>query len=985
MSRYDAFISYRHAEIDKFAAENLHKKLEAFRLPKSIIKQRGKDCKKKIERVFRDRDELPLASNLADPIMEALEDSEFLIVICSPRLPQSQWCKKEIETFISLHGHEKVLAVLVEGEPEEAFPEALLYQECVVTKEDGSTETVRKPVEPLAADVRGKNKKEILKAMDGELLRLAAAMFGCAYDDLKQRHKEQKMRKLLTASLAASSIFLAFGAVSTTMAVRIRMQKEQIEQQAEEIGEQKAQIEVQYQEALRNQSRSLAEKSLGILSDGDRLSAIRTALTAFEDTTEGTPMPITAEAQYALTECSYVYQNGEKMMPYQNFAHDTNVLYMQASKDGNYLLSTDQAGGVYVWEAASGHLLYRAQAEAFSNKSESDCRFLTNELIVYERDGGTEIYDLTKEEVVFRLENVTHVTVPSEDGERFAVGRMDMLKGNSVTVYDMTTFKEQMTYTFEKGYEPGDLLTFDQENNRLILVKKTDLFAKAKETSILVLNLENGEIMAEYPLPYSSVDVLKLDGSCLYVGVNQTMDDRFPDKDYDYTSSLYSRIMKLNLDTDKIEWQFEVSNGWLSDCLLTADEAANHLLAVYYSDACMLNMDTGEVEDTFSFGEEVVNTIPLMPTDSYALLGRSGEFHIISGDKMMDYSYGDYFSIGAANLCGFESVDAGYAILSYGSKNIVYYAKVLGAESREFVKMSEAISEASANASGTRVLLSAYNDGEKVQMLLMNPETQEIVSEWAIEGNMTFMGFVGDGSEYFYAGDSDNLNLCYVEDGRLYKEYEMPQYFCFDEVMISADGQKLVFEYRDTFSVLNLESGEWEELDIGEPGDVLAENRKTAMGRLLSQCARTDATENVIQILKCDTLEIVQQIPVPVTYVENMFFMAEDTELFVQYLDGSAQVFAIETGEVQAEIEAFATKIKKIQPLEDGYVFLGSGTGYLVSQNLEVTARIPGCQAVIPVRNEILSYGNRTTYVFPMYTTESLVETAKKVWDSYQE
>ena len=59
---YDAFISYRHTELDKFVAENLHKQLEAFRLPKSIAKRR-KGQKTKIERVFRDKEALPLTSN----------------------------------------------------------------------------------------------------------------------------------------------------------------------------------------------------------------------------------------------------------------------------------------------------------------------------------------------------------------------------------------------------------------------------------------------------------------------------------------------------------------------------------------------------------------------------------------------------------------------------------------------------------------------------------------------------------------------------------------------------------------------------------------------------------------------------------------------------------------------------------------------------------------------------------------------------------
>ena len=137
--KYDAFISYRHCELDQFIAVTLHKELEAFKLPNAIAKQletKGNN-KKKIERVFRDRDELPITNNLADPITNALRNSEFLLVICSPRIKESLWCRKEIETFISMHGREKVFAVLIEGEPADSFPEELLYAEKLITDENG--------------------------------------------------------------------------------------------------------------------------------------------------------------------------------------------------------------------------------------------------------------------------------------------------------------------------------------------------------------------------------------------------------------------------------------------------------------------------------------------------------------------------------------------------------------------------------------------------------------------------------------------------------------------------------------------------------------------------------------------------------------------------------------------------------------------------------------------------------------------------------
>lgn len=105
---YDAFISYRHTEPDAFVAGALHKYLESYKLPSNLKKEKehkGEPLKReKINKIFRDAEELPLTNNLNDTIMEAINDSEYLIVICSPRLQESLWCRKEIETFIEKRG-----------------------------------------------------------------------------------------------------------------------------------------------------------------------------------------------------------------------------------------------------------------------------------------------------------------------------------------------------------------------------------------------------------------------------------------------------------------------------------------------------------------------------------------------------------------------------------------------------------------------------------------------------------------------------------------------------------------------------------------------------------------------------------------------------------------------------------------------------------------------------------------------------------------
>src|SRR5882724_7860007 len=121
--RYDAFISYRHVEPDRRWAKWLHKSLETYRVPSRLVRERG--VRPRIERVFRDEEELPASADLSKEIDRALEQSRFLIVICSPRTPASRWVNKEVQRFREMGRHDRILALLIEGDPRESFPRAL--------------------------------------------------------------------------------------------------------------------------------------------------------------------------------------------------------------------------------------------------------------------------------------------------------------------------------------------------------------------------------------------------------------------------------------------------------------------------------------------------------------------------------------------------------------------------------------------------------------------------------------------------------------------------------------------------------------------------------------------------------------------------------------------------------------------------------------------------------------------------------------------
>ena len=139
---YWAFISYSHQ--DAAWGDWLHKALETYRIPK-VLRGRSKligdwlsSIPARVMPIFRDREELPTSSDLSTQIAEALEKSRTLIVICSPHAAKSHWVNQEILTFRRLGRGHRILAIIVDGEPNatdkdgfdsdlECFPQALRY------------------------------------------------------------------------------------------------------------------------------------------------------------------------------------------------------------------------------------------------------------------------------------------------------------------------------------------------------------------------------------------------------------------------------------------------------------------------------------------------------------------------------------------------------------------------------------------------------------------------------------------------------------------------------------------------------------------------------------------------------------------------------------------------------------------------------------------------------------------------------------------
>ncbi len=613
---YDAFISYRHTELDKFVAENLHKQLESFRLPKNIAKSR-KGEKTKIERVFRDKEELPLTSDLNDPIMTALHNSEWLIVICSPRLRESLWCKKEIETFVKLRGRERVLAVLIEGEPSESFPDELLFRIETRVLPDGTKEEVKIPVEPLAADVRGKSKKEVIKAMKTEILRLYAAMFSLNYDDLRQRHKEQKMKRILTASLIGGAACLAFGVYSTATALRISGQNKQIEAQSAEILAQSEQIQQQNAELALKQALSLAELSEYYLEKGDRHSAINSAKEALGES-GGIQLPYTAEAQYALTESIRAYDIGYVNKAEYQIKTTASIDNVVQSPDLSVLAIFDSSDMLTIYNTDNREVITYLDAGQYNFNKSNAFVFLCDSKFAYLTPDGTVcIYDMMQKKVVKEISDLDPYGIYADDAGCYLVLETQPY---IYTAFDSDSYEELgSTPQIKTGaYVDGPYVLSDG----YLACSFSDPDVEEREKMTLYMFDINGmDVRSTCDLGSKRIKSLKCAEETVYVA-STLFADSFMSGDALATA--------IDIQSGSVLWENKLEDFFARIISLPANSEHTDLLFITDKSVSLINCKTGETSFFAPLESEALSVYRYVENNAFSVFCKNGNSLLIN-------------------------------------------------------------------------------------------------------------------------------------------------------------------------------------------------------------------------------------------------------------------------------------------------------------------------------------------------------------------
>ena len=185
---YYAFISYKR-EDEKWAAW-LHKQLETYRIP-SLIRRNNLNVPEKIYPVFYDKTDIT-GGKLLERLHSELDESQFLIVICSPNSAKSEWVNREVEHFIESGRTDYIIPFIVEGKPhaenaeQECYPPAL--------RVEAQSELLGISVPEL-----GRHKA---------FLRTVATLLNLRFDQLVMRDKKRTRRRRILLGTAAG-LFLA--------------------------------------------------------------------------------------------------------------------------------------------------------------------------------------------------------------------------------------------------------------------------------------------------------------------------------------------------------------------------------------------------------------------------------------------------------------------------------------------------------------------------------------------------------------------------------------------------------------------------------------------------------------------------------------------------------------------------------------------------------------------------------------------------------
>ena len=659
--KYDAFISYRHCDLDKFVAENLHKTLESYELPKNI-KEKLNIEGRTIKRVFRDQDELPLSSNLEDPIVDALNNTKYLIVICSPRLKDSMWCKKEIETFKKIRGRKNIFCVLIEGEPDESFPKEVLVDD------DGKT-----LVEPLAADVRGETKKEVLKKIRSEKLRLIAPMYNLDYDDLKQRHKVQEQRKMIITSSIVACACLLFALYTSIMLIKINSQQKILK---------------------RHQAITLSEKSSKALKRDSRHDGIKYAYQALTNF-DGVKMPYTSDAEYALSESLGVYNAGFSYKAISEIKTKGVIDYIKNNKNGKLLAIYDESEELTIWDSNKLEKLYTFNDVSGISFDKYSFTFMGNDLFAYiNKNGNVNIVNIKDGKKVkeIKKDDLSFISIRGIDNY------LVLINNKNLSIYNIKDDKIVGTYKTDKNMMKEMYFSNDEKYLFASSIDSTFSLNKEEYLTVHVFEVNSLKEINNIELNAGYISGMFTKDNNLYMLLNRT-----------FNSDFNMIVASYNYIDNNLNWTKSYDGSWGKMFTKSYAEGTNDIAVVTNNKVNVIDASNGNSKGTFDTKSEIIEIYSNLDKEIYVVFTNKGNVNFINMETNKNIEYIGKYEFNLNNYNIVTKNDKGFLLVPNNENRVIYYEENSNKNIKEVQIKSGYVKDESIMINDVKVLKKKYN------------------------------------------------------------------------------------------------------------------------------------------------------------------------------------------------------------------------------------------------------------------------------------
>lgn len=788
---YNAFISYRHADLDSKVAEDVQRSLEHFPVPRAIQKKIGK---KKIERIFRDKDELPITSDLTDTISNALEKADFLIVICSPNTCESFWVQREIEFFLKNHTKDQILTVLADGEPNDVIPEILKSDDKVIIEADGSERTIKVSKEPLSCDYR----MPFRRAHKEEIPRLAAAVLGCSYDELVRRQRAYKARRLIALTAGVAVAALVFGAYMWNS---------------------KRQVSEALRQANIEKSRYLAIQSDMLLDEGHRIGAIYLGLAALPDDLNDTEA-VTSEAVSSLVYATNAYRSmaGANVDSVWNYNTNAIVTKVVVNEDGTRMAALDTLGSIFVWDTESHELLFTVMNMGVLNGEMmfiGDDKLLllsAESLSAYDSTTGEQLWELVSNfedpvslfiaspiqvmqdgNIMVCASSKTLAVVDPSDGsivERYDVRQNFEGAPASYSEFQISPDNSKVAFIIYSSFDSGSVSIYDL---------RTDSFVQADDFNLYVSKL------AWYDNDHLVVSAYELDAAESSVFI-----------DTYYMSPNNTSIYCLDGDDLSLNWETNhVSVGFSNYRKFITLPAVNAV--AFYSGASLISydIDDGSVLHEWVANDSIVD-VSDRDGDGRPLIITSGGGLALPaqsmGENVLGLTYEFVSDLSAA------VVNHGVYVFTSYSNEITYYNS--GVVDEEWVQTDDVVTTSFRDYYMDDDILAVMWDST---VTMVDPNTNELIDEVEIHNgtgsyfNLYLLGAY-DGNLYVLDGSQGvTLNEIDMERGTVDQIQIFDGYSTDQSYARLADGKVFYLRYEDSqrqFCIYDIDSGDTEVFEL---------------------------------------------------------------------------------------------------------------------------------------------------------------------------